>query len=128
MSATARERRTGDWRSVARTPEVHEGRINKASVAGLDLILLKVDGEVLAYEDRCPHEGHPLSQGELEADVLICARHLWEFEVKTGRHVSRINRPQCNLKARPIRVVGGVVEVDVSGAGGAADRGNEKKD
>lgn len=114
-----------DWRSVAKAPEVCEGRINKASVAGLSLILLKVDGEVLAYEDRCPHEGHPLSLGELEADVLVCAKHLWEFEIKSGRHVSRVHRPECNLKARPVRVIGELVEVDVSGAGEA---GNEKKD
>jgi nitrite reductase/ring-hydroxylating ferredoxin subunit len=116
-----------DWRFVAKASEVCGGRINKASVAGLDLVLLKVEGEVIAYEDRCPHEGHPLSLGELEADVLICAKHLWEFEIRTGKHVSRINRPQCNLKMRPVRVLGGIVEVDISGTGGGKDAGHEEK-
>lgn len=106
-----------DWQPAAKAAEVLENKINKASVAGLKLILLKVDGDIYAYEDRCPHEGHPLSLGELEADVLVCLKHLWEFEIKTGRHISRINRPQCNLKARRLRVSGDVIEVDVSGAG-----------
>ena len=106
-------------------PEVHEGRINRAGVAGLNLIVLKVDKELFAYADRCPHEGHRLSLGKLEAGVLICAKHLWEFEVRTGKHISRIHRPECNLKPLAVRVVGELVEVDVSGAGEA---GNEKKD
>ena len=106
-----------DWYFVAAAPQVLESTINKARVDGLNLILLRVEGAVLAYEDSCPHEGHPLSQGELVADVLICARHLWEFDIRTGRHISRINRPHCNLKSHPVRVVDGVLEVDLSGGG-----------
>jgi nitrite reductase/ring-hydroxylating ferredoxin subunit len=110
-----------DWRCVASASEVLGGRINKANVGSLNLILLVADGEVLAYADACPHEGHPLSRGELEADVLICAKHLWEFEISTGKHISRVHRPQCNLKPFAARLVGGSIEVDVSGTGEAAD-------
>lgn len=114
-----------DWRRVANAAEVLGDRINKAKVDGLDLILLVADGQVFAYADACPHEGHPLSRGELDADVLICAKHFWEFEIRTGRHVSRVNRPQCNLKPFAARLVGGEIEVDVSGTGetASADKG-----
>lgn len=108
-----------DWRYVASTSEVHADRINEARVGSLKLILLVANGEVLAYADACPHEGHPLSRGELQADVLICAKHFWEFEIRTGRHVSRVNRPQCNLKPYAARTVGEDIEVDVSGSGEA---------
>ena len=108
-----------DWRCVASASEVLAGRINKASIRGLDLILLVAGGEVLAYADACPHEGHPLSRGELEADVLICAKHFWEFEISTGRHISRVHRPQCNLKPFAARLRAGRIEVDVSGIGDA---------
>jgi nitrite reductase/ring-hydroxylating ferredoxin subunit len=110
-----------DWRCVALASEVHQGSINKANLGNLKLILLVLDGEVLAYADACPHEGHPLSLGELEADVLICAKHLWEFEIRTGKHVSRVHRPQCDLKRFAVRLAGERVEVDVSGAGESAD-------
>jgi toluene monooxygenase system ferredoxin subunit len=116
-----------DWQPIAKAAEVLVNKITKARVAGLDLILLKTGDEVFAYEDRCPHEGHPLSLGDLEADVLICAKHMWEFEIKTGRHVSRIDRPHCNLKARRLRVRGGVIEVNVAGAGGGREAGHEEK-
>ena len=108
-----------DWRCVASAAEVLAGRINKASIGSVNLILLRVDGEVFAYADACPHEGHALSRGELEADVLICAKHFWEFEIRTGRHISRVHRPQCNLKPFAARLVGERIEVDV--AGQAAD-------
>ena len=110
-----------DWRRVANASEVLGGRINQAKVGSLNLILLMAGGEILAYADACPHEGHPLSLGELEADVLICAKHLWEFEIRTGRHVSRVHRPQCDLKPFAVRLVGERVEVEVSGAGETAD-------
>ena len=113
-----------DWQRVANASEVCAGRISKARVGTLELILLVADGKVHAYADACPHEGHPLSRGELEADVLICAKHFWEFEIRSGRHVSRVNRPQCNLRRYAARTVGGDIEVDVSGSGEAA--GEEK--
>lgn len=112
-----------DWRYAASASEVLESRINKASVGKLDLILLRADGGVFAYADACPHEGHPLSRGELEADVLICAKHFWEFDIRTGKHVSRIERPHCNLKPFAARLAGERVEVDVSGSGETADDG-----
>jgi nitrite reductase/ring-hydroxylating ferredoxin subunit len=112
-----------DWRCVASASEVLGGRINKASAGTLDLILLRADGTIFAYADACPHEGHPLSRGELEADVLICAKHFWEFEIRTGKHISRLQRPQCNLRPFAARLVGERVEVDVSGSGEAADGG-----
>lgn len=108
-----------DWRCVASAAEVLAGRINKASIGSVNLILLRVDGEVFAYADACPHEGHALSRGELEADVLICARHFWEFEVRTGKHISRVHRPQCDLKPFAVRLAGERIEVDL--AGQAAD-------
>ena len=101
------------WQPVLEFDEIIEGGINKASAAGIKLILLQADGEVFAYEDACPHEGHPLSLGELEGEILTCAKHLWEFEVKTGKHVSRINRPKCDLRRFAVRLVDGIVEVEL---------------
>ena len=48
-----------NWQPVAMLADIIEGTINKASVAEVKLILLKVGGEVFAYEDACPHEDFP---------------------------------------------------------------------
>ena len=107
-----------NWQRAADLDEVWDGVVNKAVVADIRLILLRQGDEIFAYDEACPHEGHPLSQGELVEDVVVCARHLWEFEIRTGRHISRIRRPQCDLKPFPVRITDGAVEVDVAGGGG----------
>lgn len=103
------------WQPIAKLSEIREDEIYPANVDGVDLILLRWDGGVSAYLDSCPHEGAQLSFGEREGGVLICAKHLWEFDVRTGEHISRVRRPQHDLTKAPVRIVGGQVEVDVSG-------------
>ena len=40
---------------------------------------------VYARDNRCPHEGHPLSQGTLaEGCVLTCNWHNWKFDLEIG--------------------------------------------
>ncbi len=103
------------FQKAAALAEIREGEIYPVNVEGVDLILMRYEGGIAAYLDACPHEGAQLSFGEREGDVLICARHLWEFDVRTGEHISRVHRPQQDLTKVPVRVKDEHVEVDVSG-------------
>ena len=102
------------FRRIVALAEIREGEIYPVNVDGVDLILMRYNGGIAAYLDACPHEGAQLSFGSREGDVLVCARHLWEFDVRSGEHISRVRRPQHDLKKAPVRVVGDQVEVDVS--------------
>ena len=48
-------------------------------------VALLADGRAFAVPDRCPHDGGLLSDGFLEGDQLVCARHGWEIDPCTGR-------------------------------------------
>jgi nitrite reductase/ring-hydroxylating ferredoxin subunit len=102
------------WQAVAEMSDLAEGEIHKVSPEGVDLVVVRFGAEVEAYLDSCPHEGHPLSLGDLEGDVIICAKHLWEFDARSGKHITRVPRPKNDLKKAPVRIVEGKVEVDVS--------------
>lgn len=102
------------FQKVVALAAIREGEIYPVNVEGVDLILMRFEGGVAAYLDACPHEGAQLSFGEREGDVIICAKHLWEFDVRTGEHISRVRRPQHDLRKAPVRVVDGQVEVDVA--------------
>jgi nitrite reductase/ring-hydroxylating ferredoxin subunit len=49
------------------------------------IVLVNLGGELFALDDRCPHQGGPLSRGTLQDDALMCPWHCWTFEVRTGR-------------------------------------------
>ena len=50
-----------------------------------NIVLLNAGGEIRAFEDRCPHLGFQLSQGDLGGCTLTCANHQWEFDALTGQ-------------------------------------------
>jgi phenylpropionate dioxygenase-like ring-hydroxylating dioxygenase large terminal subunit len=41
-------------------------------------------GKLVVVEDECPHDGGRISDGFVEGERLVCARHNWELEVAAG--------------------------------------------
>ena len=52
--------------------------------------LLKWNGHVFALDNRCPHEGYPLSEGtvNIQECVLTCNWHNWKFSLDSGANIS----------------------------------------
>ena len=88
------------WRYAGTLDELWEGEVRGVNLGGLDVVLCNVDGELFAYEDRCPHLANPLSHGVLNHDTLRCAAHEWEFDARTGQGV---NPQAAHLKPFPVR-------------------------
>jgi nitrite reductase/ring-hydroxylating ferredoxin subunit len=104
-----------DWQPALPASELDDLNMRAVAIGAHQLILLRADGEVVAYRDACPHEGFPLSvHGERQDFVIMCNKHLWEFDAATGEHISRLPRPQCNLRRYPVREVDGTIEVDIA--------------
>jgi nitrite reductase/ring-hydroxylating ferredoxin subunit len=103
--------RAVSWQRTVATSEVPDGRGRCVRVGGIDVGLFRVDGEIVAIENRCPHAGDPLSEGELVGRVVTCAAHGWQFDVCTG------HRPEdadgFPIPRFAVRIVDGFVEVDL---------------
>jgi 3-phenylpropionate/trans-cinnamate dioxygenase ferredoxin component len=99
---------------AASVSDVPEGGALGVEVGGERVCLVKVEGEIYAFQDRCSHRDFPLSNGEVDTDdcTITCEWHGAVFDVRTGAARS--------LPAtRPIRVFGtrledGSVLVDLS--------------
>lgn len=66
------------------------GQILAAEDAGEPLAVARLASGALAIlADLCPHDGGLLSDGFVDGEVLVCARHGWEFEGRTGKCLSR---------------------------------------
>ena len=76
---------------------------------GRPICLLRTDEDVIAFEDRCPHRGHPLSEGKCVDGILRCALHGWEYSIPEGEAVSP--RAPFTLELLELRIEDGRVGV-----------------
>lgn len=42
-------------------------------------------GKLVVVEDECPHDGGRISDGFVDGERLVCARHGWELVARNGR-------------------------------------------
>ena len=97
---------------MATLTELWDGEQVGLTVRGQKVLLINLDGAVYAYEDRCPHLGIALSEGNLDGSRLTCRGHRWEYDVHTGRG---INPATVRLRPLPVLLEDDDVLVDVDG-------------
>ncbi len=82
-----------------------------SKLGGRQVALFVHQGDVLACNNRCPHQGFPLCEGALDAaGVLTCHWHNWKFDLRSGANLYGGDA----LRIYPVRVDAGRVWVDVS--------------
>lgn len=99
-----------DFVAVADADSVREGESLVVQVGREEVALFRVNGEVIALRNFCPHRGGPIGEGLIEGDTVTCPWHDWPFEISTG--VCRIN-PGARIQKYPVRINGDKVEVAV---------------
>lgn len=71
-------------------------------VAGREIVLCDVDGEVYALDGICTHEDLPLDGGEVDDGVLECPWHGATYDACTGRVLGL--PATTSLRTYPVRV------------------------
>jgi phenylpropionate dioxygenase-like ring-hydroxylating dioxygenase large terminal subunit len=66
------------WHPVADAAELGEEPL-AVMLLGRPWVLVRLHGEVVAFEDRCPHRLAPLSAGWVQGDQLRCRYHGWSY-------------------------------------------------
>ena len=80
-------------------------------LAGKQIALFATADGVLACNNRCPHEGYPLSEGELDGGcVLTCNWHNWKFDLTSGANLLGGDR----LRVYPTELRNGEVWLDLA--------------
>ena len=51
-------------------------------------VVVRVNGEVVAFPNRCLHQDSPLAGGIVLDEVLICPLHFWRYRLPEGEHIS----------------------------------------
>ena len=73
------------WYKVADVGDLPEGQVTTV-VAGVQPVCLIHTAEhgYTALNNRCPHQGGPLGEGQLDGQWLLCPWHGYEYDPKTG--------------------------------------------
>lgn len=98
------------WVEVGAIDRMAEGAPSLCKADGRRFVCVRRGEEVHALDDRCPHQGYPLSQGTVNGGVLTCQWHNWKFELESG---------ECTfggeaVRRYPSRVVEGRVFLNVA--------------
>ncbi len=113
---------------VATADEIPPGGRKIVTVAGRSIGVFNIGGEFFALRNRCPHQGGPLCEGktwgmlfarvpgELEytraGEILTCAWHGWEFDIRTGR--SWCDPERLRVRAYAVSVESGETMADAA--------------
>ena len=77
---------------------------------GVDVLIVRVEGEILAVDDLCTHEEASLSSGVLRGDQVRCPLHGSWFCLRTGQPSEEpADEP---LRCYAVRIRDGWIELD----------------
>ncbi len=98
-----------DWTDVCGEGELSPGSHKVVDVDDVMVAVFNIDGEFLAVEDACSHDGGELACGLLEGDEIVCPRHGSRFNLHTGAVLS----PPAyeDIPVFPVRCLNGRIEV-----------------
>jgi nitrite reductase/ring-hydroxylating ferredoxin subunit len=74
------------------------------------IALFRTPEGIFAADNRCPHQGYALKDGDIRDDVLTCAWHNWKFRLTDGKCLFGGE----NIRTYPVSVRDGLVHVDVT--------------
>lgn len=61
-----------------------EGNVMEAEIEGVAVCLARLNGDLAALDNICPHRQGPLGQGWIEGSAVVCPWHAWAFDLRTG--------------------------------------------
>ncbi len=98
------------WQQVCTTDDVDEDAIEEFDVGDITLLVANAGGEYYAFPPNCPHQETPLSMGMIEGETLICIKHLWQWNLRTGELGDNAESPLLKYE---VKVEEGAVMVNL---------------
>jgi len=101
----------GKFVKVAEAHEIPKNKMQVFKVEDHEILVVNVEGELYAFENRCPHMGYPLYFGSLKGTVLTCGFHYEKFDVTTGKSLGSVtDKP---LKRFNVKIRNSLVQVEL---------------
>ena len=76
------------YSKIATVAQIGSAAKTKINLGELTILLVNIDGTFYAIDNKCPHMGGSLYEGNLDGQQISCPRHKTVFSVKTGAVVT----------------------------------------
>lgn len=107
----AAQQQESDWQPAMPLAELEAVAVKMRRIAGRQIVFFNSSRGIRACDNRCPHEGYPLSEGSLSADcILTCNWHNWKFNLDNGESLFGGDR----LRTYPVELRGNDIWVDLA--------------
>lgn len=114
---------------ICAAEELRPGGRKIVKIGTRSIGIFNINGDYFALLNKCPHLGAELCEGPVcgtnkaidaadgyryefvrEGEILRCARHGWEFDIRTGENYEN---PEVKAKTYPVAVEDGQVVVSL---------------
>lgn len=96
-----------EWHVVCRADEIQEGEPFAARLLDEDVVLWRIEDQLMAWQDLCVHRGTKLSLGKIDGATLTCPYHGWVYDAE-GKCVRIPAHPELSppsrARVKPYRV------------------------
>ena len=75
---------------------------------GEKVLVANFSEKYYAYNGNCPHQGTCLAEGFFDGAVLTCNKHLWQWDITTGKPIGLAEAP---LESYQVEIEGGEIYV-----------------
>lgn len=100
-----------NWQFAMLQSELEQGSARMLRIKGKQIAFFGTVSGVMACDNRCPHEGYPLSEGSIsQTCTLTCNWHNWKFDLATGENLYGRDR----LRTYPVEIRGNEIWVDLT--------------
>jgi nitrite reductase/ring-hydroxylating ferredoxin subunit/Fe-S cluster biogenesis protein NfuA len=98
------------WMGVANINDIPKNHVLAVRLENQNMILHRQGENINCYRNACSHLGFPLDKGIVENDIITCASHQFQYNLKTGECLTV---PDVSLQSYEVRVKGNKVYVKV---------------
>ena len=82
------------WHRVCATADVKDGELKRFQAGEIAVVVVGVGDEYRIIPPFCPHMAEPLHEsGICRAGTLTCSKHLWQWNLLTGKEQGPAERP-----------------------------------
>lgn len=95
------------WHALPQAQAMEPGETQRMECDGRAVFVHRAQEGWRVFDSRCPHQGTDMPQLALAGDTLVCPRHGWRFDVRSGACTEHGHEP---LRERDCRLQEGQLQ------------------